>query len=194
MRRERPRILILHAQSVGNLVIIQLRYNARQTQIWPRAGDYGACAACVVPALRNPSKGRPTCPEPSLGSDCDGGETGDDNELTAELETNAETNCRVASTSSSRPAEMGSRRRTWVAHSAAFSMREIPSRTTAVCPAPKKIRVMDVIGLGWRGGGGVSDGDRTHDRWSHNPVLYRLSYTHRRRKRPTCPWSAGHLV
>ena len=28
-------------------------------------------------------------------------------------------------------------------------------------------------------GGGVSDGDRTHDRWSHNPVLYRLSYTHR---------------
>ena len=26
---------------------------------------------------------------------------------------------------------------------------------------------------------GVSDGDRTHDNWSHNPVLYQLSYTHR---------------
>ena len=26
---------------------------------------------------------------------------------------------------------------------------------------------------------GVSDGDRTHDHWSHNPALYQLSYTHR---------------
>src|SRR5262245_58954742 len=25
---------------------------------------------------------------------------------------------------------------------------------------------------------GVSDGDRTHDHWSHNPALYQLSYTH----------------
>ena len=25
---------------------------------------------------------------------------------------------------------------------------------------------------------GVSDGDRTHDHWSHNPVLYQLRYTH----------------
>ena len=25
---------------------------------------------------------------------------------------------------------------------------------------------------------GVSEGDRTLDNWSHNPVLYRLSYTH----------------
>ena len=24
----------------------------------------------------------------------------------------------------------------------------------------------------------MSDGDRTHDHWSHNPALYRLSYTH----------------
>ena len=27
-------------------------------------------------------------------------------------------------------------------------------------------------------GAGVSDGDRTHDHWSHNPALYQLSYTH----------------
>jgi len=27
-------------------------------------------------------------------------------------------------------------------------------------------------------GVGVSDGDRTHDHWSHNPALYQLSYTH----------------
>jgi hypothetical protein len=26
--------------------------------------------------------------------------------------------------------------------------------------------------------GGVSDGDRTHGHWSHNPALYQLSYTH----------------
>ena len=25
----------------------------------------------------------------------------------------------------------------------------------------------------------MSDGDRTHDHWSHNPALYQLSYTHR---------------
>lgn len=26
--------------------------------------------------------------------------------------------------------------------------------------------------------GGVSDGNRTHDNWNHNPGLYRLSYAH----------------
>ena len=26
---------------------------------------------------------------------------------------------------------------------------------------------------------GVSNGIRTRDNWSHNPVLYQLSYTHR---------------
>src|SRR5205823_13861469 len=25
---------------------------------------------------------------------------------------------------------------------------------------------------------GVSDGDRTHEHWSHNPALYQLSYAH----------------
>ena len=29
---------------------------------------------------------------------------------------------------------------------------------------------------------GVSDGDRTHDHRSHNPVLYQLSYAHHKRK------------
>ena len=32
--------------------------------------------------------------------------------------------------------------------------------------------------LAARGGGGVSDGTRTHDIRSHNPVLYQLSYAH----------------
>jgi hypothetical protein len=27
---------------------------------------------------------------------------------------------------------------------------------------------------------GVSDGDRTHDHWSHNPALYQLSYAHQK--------------
>ncbi len=30
----------------------------------------------------------------------------------------------------------------------------------------------------FRGGNGVDDGARTHDRWNHNPELYRLSYVH----------------
>ena len=82
MRRERPRIPILHAQSVRNLVIILSRYNTRLKRIRPRSGEYGARAACIAPALRNPSKGRPTYPEPSFGSDCDGAGSGGDNELT----------------------------------------------------------------------------------------------------------------
>ena len=28
-------------------------------------------------------------------------------------------------------------------------------------------------------GSGVGEGNRTLDTWNHNPVLYRLSYTHR---------------
>ncbi len=32
---------------------------------------------------------------------------------------------------------------------------------------------------------GVSEGDRTLDNWSHNPVLYRLSYTHHK---------SGHIL
>jgi hypothetical protein len=31
---------------------------------------------------------------------------------------------------------------------------------------------------------GVSDGDRTRGRWSHNPELYQLSYAHRKLKMP----------
>ena len=34
---------------------------------------------------------------------------------------------------------------------------------------------------------GVSDGDRTHDHRSHNPVLYQLSYAHHENLRK---WSA----
>ena len=29
---------------------------------------------------------------------------------------------------------------------------------------------------------GVDDGNRTHDNRSHNPVLYQLSYTHRKNR------------
>ena len=33
---------------------------------------------------------------------------------------------------------------------------------------------------------GATDGNRTRDTWSHNPVLYQLSYTHHRCKEGDC--------
>ena len=58
------------------------------------------CCACAS----KPKQGSSHLPGALFGSVCDGGGSGGGDELTAELETNAETNYRVSSTSPSRPA------------------------------------------------------------------------------------------
>ncbi len=54
------------------------------------------------------------------------------------------------------------------------------ARLAGLEPATGGLEIRCSIRLSYRRREWVGSGDRTHDTWNHNPVLYQLSYTHHR--------------